>query len=70
MLDDTTSKSIQQLMNSVRLENEREMINLSHTLNTSLTLIIETNSKLVISENQSINNLSDGLFNHLVTIFK
>jgi len=67
--NETIKKSIVQLMNSLRLDLEKEIISINHTVNSGLNNLTNDNTQTNIHKEEKIADLSDSLLNQVVTIF-
>lgn len=63
-------KSYTQLLNTLRLENERDLIDINYKTNSKLNNLIDEWSGVEISEEEKIEELNEGFINELVEIFK
>jgi hypothetical protein len=62
--------SYTQLLNSLRLENERELIEINRTTNSNLTRLVSLWSNSSISGDEKICELNEELMSEVVEIFK
>lgn len=65
----TYQRSITQLMNSLTLDNEKDMIQIFQQANHHIRKLVE-NSRIEIDQNPKFGELNEGLLTQLVTIFK
>jgi len=63
-------KSYAQLLNTLRLENERDLIDINFKTNSKLNNLIDEWSQVEISEEDKIEKLNEGFIDELVEVFK
>jgi hypothetical protein len=63
-------KSYTQLLNTLRLENERDLIDINYKTNSKLNNLIDEWSQVEISEEDKIEKLNEGFIDELVEVFK
>jgi len=67
--NETIKKSIQQLLNSIRLDNEKDVISINHSTNTLLNKFVNSSSSTNIQKEETINAATEEMIHNLVGFF-
>lgn len=68
--NETMKKSIQQLLNTLRIENEKEVYEINHSTNSDLNEFMLTSGKKNVNEIETIKATTEELVNNIIAYFK